>query len=375
MNRSANLAETGQAVTVNLHNLVVLALNGLMPMFHRESQLFCFRLHRTPNGLAREGVSVRYTLITLLGLHKAAEAGLQLPIDRQLVLNNLLRDSFRPDNLGDLGLLLWLCALAVPERLDEIYKGLALDMAISRYREVQQGQTMALAWFLTGLAYARLAGEKDFPGLTDSANDAYRLLTKNQGQNGIFGHLAIGKGVAGVLRSRLGSFADQVYPILAFSVFGRAFGVTEALTKALRCGEAICRAQGCLGEWWWHYDCQTGRVVGKYPVYAVHQHGMAPMALLALGDATGLDFSPWIYKGLQWITGRNDLNRDFRDTTESVIWRGIHEAKVATYFHEAKSLLGSSGCKKAPRGLRVNFECRPYELGWLLYAFAHRGSV
>ena len=41
---------------------------------------------------------------------------------------------------------------------------------------------------------------------------------------------------------------------------------------------ASCRVPH--GQWWWHYDVRDGSVVERYPVYSVHQHAMAPMALL-----------------------------------------------------------------------------------------------
>ena len=61
-----------------------------------------------------------------------------------------------------------------------------------------------------------------------------------------------------------------------------------------------------MGQWWWHYDSLTGNVFQRYPVYAVHQHGMAPMALFALADAARLDFSQSICNGLAWIYGGNN---------------------------------------------------------------------
>jgi len=73
------------------------------------------------------------------------------------------------------------------------------------------------------------------------------------------------------------------------------------------CAEAICRMQGPSGQWWWHYDARNGRIFERYPVYAVHQDGMAPMALFALGEVARLDFSEPIYKGLAWISGNNEL--------------------------------------------------------------------
>jgi hypothetical protein len=350
-----------------------LAVRGLVPMFDAKSQLFCMRLNRTGRGFTREGLSPRYTLMTLMGLRKGEQFGLRSPFNSNSILNGLLENTEWLDNIGDLGLLLWLCALTVPERYDELCRRLNVATALGRYRDAQEALTMEMAWFLTGLAHGALVGRGGFSGFADLAHQTFNSIKRNQGHNGIFGHLAIGRGIAGTLRGRVGSFADQVYPIYALSKFGIAFGMSEALKMAQACGDTICDLQGPLGQWWWHYDSQTGRVIGKYPVYSVHQDAMAPMALFALGEAVEKDYTGWIFKGLQWIYGRNELNRDLCETSSNIIWRCIYLPKPITYFKEATSLLGFGPRSATPAGLRVRFEDRPYHFGWVLYAFAQYG--
>jgi hypothetical protein len=277
------------------------------------------------------------------------------------------------DNLGDLGLLLWTCALVAPERYDEVYSTFKVSAALGHYREVREGRTMEMAWFLAGLAHGARGGHRNLSGLSDLAHRSFMLLQKNQGRNGIFGHLANEGGIIGTLRGRLGSFADQVYPIYALSQFGSTFDHDEALNVAQACAETICEIQGPLGQWWWHYDSQTGRVVGKYPVYSVHQDAMAPLALFALGNSTGKNYSPWIFKGLGWIYGKNELNRDLCEKTSSIVWRSIYLSKPISHIREAASLLGLGPQSATPAGLHVKFEDRPYHFGWVLYAFAPYG--
>jgi hypothetical protein len=170
----------------------------------------------------------------------------------------------------------------------------------------------------------------------------------------------------------LGSFADQVYPIYAFAWASRVFGFGEALKTSVACADAVCRAQGSLGQWWWHYDAKSGDAVGKYPVYSVHQHGMAPLALLAIADAAGKDFTRAIYLGLDWIYGQNELHQDLRDAATQVVWRCIRPAKSRRYLDQALSMLKLRRNGQTLRDLHVLHECWPYELGWLLYAFAGR---
>ena len=232
---------------------------------------------------------------------------------------------------------------------------------------------METAWFLAGLAHGALAGQECIPGLADLAERSYEIVCNNQGRNGIFGHRAGGKSIAGALRGHVGSFADQVYPIYALSKFGRAFAHEGALKRAQACAETICSAQGPLGQWWWHYDSRAGRMVGKYPVYSVHQDAMAPMALFALGESSGQDYSTSIFKGLAWIYGQNELNLDLLGDSANIVWRCIYHSKLTAYVEEAASLAGFGPRSRIPTGLRIRFEDRPYHLGWVLYAFSQYG--
>jgi len=356
---------------LNIRELMALAVRGLVQMFDGESQLFCFRLKRTEHGLVREGISHRYTMISLLGLQQLENKGFPSPISVKASLETLLKNTNWINNLGDLGLLLWLCALAAPERLAAIWSNLDVSRALTRYRDAREGRTMELAWFLSGLAHETLAQPEKLAGPIDLAMKTYEWLKKNQGDEGIFGHLARRGTFIGVVRGRIGSFADQVYPIYALTKFAQAFCSEEAQERALSCSRAICRAQGPLGQWWWHYDSTTGRVVGRYPVYAVHQDGMTPMALLALGEITGRDFNGPVHKGLLWIAGKNELGTDLRDTSAGVIWRCIHlKDQYKMYLDDLLSFRKAPIDGEQPRDLTIRFECRPYHFGWLLYAFA-----
>lgn len=353
----------------DVRRLVALAMDGLVPMFDPRAQLFCFKLERTAAGLTRKGLSRRYTMISLMGLHELEKRGTTSPIAIQPVLDGLLANTDWVDNVGDLGLLLWLCALTAPERLKEIVSALDVQCALTRYRGARQGYTMELAWFLAGLAHGSLARPEQFSELRDVAFRTYRLLRKNQSEQGIFGHVTRSRNIFDMLRSRIGHFADQVYPIYALTKFGQAFGYEKATESALDCALAICQAQGTLGQWWWHYDSTSGQAVGEFPVYSVHQHGMAPMALFALGEAIQSDFSPWIYKGLRWIKD-NELDFDMEDAPAKLVWRCISRPALKRYWTVIINRLGPR--RGSNEDLEVVFECRPYELGWLLYAFAGR---
>jgi hypothetical protein len=362
-----------------IHRLTQMAVNALPQMFDEKEQLFCFKLKRTNSGMAREGISHRYTMMTLMGLHRLEQSGAHPFLEIKSVFDHLvagLGPSGRAgwvNNTGDLGLLLWTCALLDPDRLTEVASRVDASSALTRFSGGRQGCTMESAWLLTGLSHACLAAPARIADFESLAVETYRRLVRNQGSEGFFGSYARNRSLKGLARGSIGSFADQVYPIYAFTQFAKAFKESNASERALNCARAICNAQGPLGQWWWHYNSDTGNVINQFPVFSVHQHAMGPMALLALGDALRSDFSPWIHKGLNWLTD-NELAFDMRDGSSQVIWRCIARPEYRRYINAARNALSKRDVIESHQDLHIVFECRPYELGWLLYAFANANA-
>jgi hypothetical protein len=362
-------------VSSDLEKLVALAAQGLVRMFDEERQLFCQRFIRTNQGFVREGHSPRYTIMVLLGLHELEQSGGRSPFDTNAVYKSFVSDSSWIRSVGDLGLLLWLTATFEPDQVNGLLSRMDVDKALSHYSDARDGRTMELAWFLAGLAHsAQAAPELTLP-LTDLAHKTYLRLLENQGEHGFFGHLGTKKSLTGRLRGRIGSFADQIYPIYAMSKVAKSFHLEEALTPARECAKAICDVQGDLGQWWWLYDSRSGRVSSHYPVYSVHQHGMAPMGLFAIEEATGQNYGSAIYKGLRWIYGANELAVDMRDCQENLVWRCVRPQNKSGKYREAVLSLIRSSKKDPPNeDLEVLYETWPYEFGWLLFAFAKKSA-
>lgn len=352
-------------------DLIDLALKGLGNAYDAEHELFHLKIRKTESGVVKLGHSIRYTIICLLGLAGTQAAGRQSPIDVKKALGSLLRKAGSINDTGDLGLLFWLCSTAFPDEAAKVYSELDIRVRFTAYLASDECKTTELAWCLTALSYASLALEAKSPQLLELAGAFYRKLIAGYGGKGIFGH-GNSQGISGLFRAKIGCFADQVYPIFALSKYFAASANAEALRIAVECADAICTLQGNLGQWWWHYNSATGKVVGRYPVFSVHQDGMAPMALFELARTTGTDYGAPVYKGLAWIDGHNELNRSLIDTKRSLIWRNIHRPATGKYMELVPSALFGASWRKVPGDLKILYQCWPYHLGWLLYAFAHK---
>jgi hypothetical protein len=356
--------------TEYVNRLIDVSLQGLPAMFDEQAGMFCYRRKRVSDSLlVNEGLSLRYTLITLLGLHRAEATGQAIPFDLRAIISPLLDDLSGFDNLGDIGLLLWFVAQSMPEQCADFVRKLELDTIVDRFPDGRKRKTMELSWLLTGLSYAALSSPETGNLVALSSPAVYELIKGNYGGSGIFAHAASSSFLE-CFRNRMGSFADQVYPAYAFALYSRAFGIAEARDTALACCRKLCALQGPLGQWWWHYDASSGKGVGRYPVYSVHQEGMAPMTLFEVGSLTGTDFSEHLYRGLQWNSGANELGADMVDWSRNIIWRCIDRPEIARRIEEGCGLAGIPNRPGSCGDLKILYEGRPYCLGWLLYAFS-----
>jgi hypothetical protein len=348
--------------------LRAMALRGLARMYDPAAERFVFRVRRGPAGVVSEGHSLRYTAIVLIGLAgEAEEEGTRVlgGLRTSALCASLVRSVGAVNNLGDVALTLWACrALRHPD----------WERALRRLVELRPLEgarpTVELAW-----ALAALCADADLPAADLRAALARRLRDTFVEVSGLFPHVA--GGARSSLRAHVSCFADLVYPIHALSRYGRLTGDRAALATAVRCAERVAASQGPQGQWWWHYDVRTGRVIEAYPVYAVHQDAMAPLALFALAEASSHEFGEAVARGLAWLDSAPELGgRSLIDVEADLIWR-----KVAR--HEPRKLARSlqALASRVHPGLRVpgldavfppgavDDEDRPYHLGWLLYAW------
>jgi hypothetical protein len=358
--------------------LCALAVRGLPKMYRPEAGEFGFTRARDSGAVELRGTSTRYTAIVALGAYWLDEPEQRAVLGGHSVaetVEHLVERLPRVENLGDAALVAWAAAQCSHE---------ALPRALSRLRELDQPgrprYVVEASWVVAALAAARK--QDDVEAHLDTARA--RLLDSRHPRSPLFPHATAG-GLLPWYRSHVACYADQVYPIQALARLHDSGDDETALRAAVECADRICELQGDGGQWWWHYDARTGDVVEGYPVYTVHQHAMGPMALLDLADAGGPDHTAAIERGLRWITDAPELRgagQPMVDDAEAVTWRKVYRGDPRKVVRAVQGLTTRiapgrhlPGLGRVYRPSTVDFECRPYEFGWLLFAWRSRVPV
>jgi len=365
-------------VGFDVDRLLELSVQGLRGMYLAASQevVQTVRGRPGPHGprVVGEGRNLRYAAIVALGLHRTP-----LEVQRDVLAGGTAAElsavvaqrAIGSADPGAVALAAW--AVAETENrcdtvlFDRLRGWLHCGAALP---------TVDVAWMLTAAVAAGFVGRT-----ADVASQARHLLLSHQGPQGLFPH-ALPPESLGRLRSHVGCFADQVYPIQALARFAAANADADALDAANRCAARICALQGDGGQWWWHYDARGESVVEGYPVYSVHQHAMAPMALMDLFDAGGDDHRDAMALGVRWLSTHPEVLGELVDPRFGVIWRKVgrrEPAKAVRKMNAATTAirpgLKAPGLDRLCPTTLVDHECRPYELGWLLYAWQRTGPA
>lgn len=325
--------------------------------------------------LTPEGLNLRYAAIVALGVQGHPEA------DQRAVLGGYTAAEFsgRTADLvvgGTIATDLGAAALAVWAMAETSTVSADHPLVTRLLADTERGvaaPTVDFAWTLTALLALEAHGSD--PAVAAATTMAAQRLMSAQGAHGLFPH-HLPTTELGRLRANVSCFADQVYPIQALARYAQAVGDQSALAAANRCARRIVELQGDAGQWWWHYDARTGDVIEALPVYSVHQHAMAPMVLLELHECGGDDHRDAVVRGLSWIFEHPESRESLLDPATGAIWRkvGRREPRKAARSIRAVSTSVRPGLtlrwldRLFPAG-PVDHECRPYELGWLLYAW------
>ncbi len=328
------------------------------------SGLFCWEL--VEGDPAPRGESVRYSLIVLLGLMRAQQAGLSVPIEpdrlRDAIDGALERPEITP---GDFGLRLWVESRSDTGAAEQLIR--SLDESLRSQGGLAAREGLELAWIVTGLALNAGAGET---GRTLLAQALDQLIGANQTQSGLFRHF----GDQG-FRRRFPNFATEIYSVLALALVAREGLDERALPAATRGADRLLGLQLPDGGWPWLYDAERGQVVERYEVYSVHQHGMAPMTLLELSGVSGDErYASAARRGVPWMFGANELGEQMAPLDRGMTYRSIRRRRpldrLWLYANTAVAARLGRGRAGSGRVLEINRTCRPYELGWLVEAWA-----
>ena len=353
-----------------LKDLIDISITSLNEMYLPEKYLFATKKRLQHDKIIIEGESLRYSLINLIGLYKADSHGIKITLDLENILKHHINNSDKVKGIGEIGLLLWASALISPEQTLSILPKINFHNILKQFKDSKDNYTTELSWFLIGLLLASTFNIKFKELINDLPIKVYQKLRTNYGGKGIFRHTGK-KSFKGFLGGHIGSFADQVYPIYAFSLYSQQMKNEEALLIANECAQKICEHQGEHGEWMWHYNANSGKVSGIYPIFSVHQDSMAPLALYAIQKASNTDFEKYIFKGLDWLEYENHLGINLVNRNFQSVWRSI---SPSNYHRKSKLLLNLLGLKtyKHFGNIDVLYESWSCHFGWILYAFAGR---
>ncbi len=336
----------------------------------RAADGFAFTLTGTPEPIGWQvtprGTSVRYGAIAALGLLRLPEPDQRSVLGGDTAHDLIGRLARHLDGGTTRGTAALVCWAAAEARHDALPHALARLGAL----DLRPGpvDVVTAAWVVTALAAARPHADVE----QHLAAARARLL----GARGPRLYPHVTGGATAWYRSHVGSFADQAYPVQALARLHASGDDPAALASAESVAAIICRAQGNAGQWWWHYDARTGGVIEGYPVYSVHQHAMAPMALFDLAEAGGRPRVEQICRGLRWLARPAEATEDLVLDQPPVIWRKVARRDPRKLVRGVRA-----GTTRLRAGTRlpvldrlfrpgaVDHECRPYELGWLLYTW------
>lgn len=323
------------------------------------------------------GASVRYAAISQIGIAKWLQYH---PYDKGNLpeLWPKISDIFKNiTDIGDLALSLWAGIQSCANNCEKFAQALKECWPIQSAR----CNAVELGWIVQACLMAQQSDCLK-TNLKSVLDDSRRQLLSffDTGAGLFYRHHR--PGLKEIISRHISCFADQVYPIVALSNYGILYNHSQSIEFAAQAVEKICQYQGELGQWWWHYDVTHKRICEEYPVFSVHQDSMAPMAILVNDRAGKQDHSDKIELGMRWNFGSNELGENLVHPEEGIIWRDIEKnepAKLSRKIRSFCSVAGLSGLHhvtgKLVKGFRVNRECRPYHLGWILYAWADHKAI
>lgn len=363
-------------VETRMQALAELAARSLSLMYDEQLGLFSQKAVPAGDGLENRGVNPYYSAASMVGILSQPDVSPDaiVPVGRAL---DALHEECQEGTGGPLlGTTLWAGALAGDER------AAGLVDRLERTLSIEGSESAALGQVIKGLVAGaeRFAGVRD-PALELAGRCAAELLDRHSAAAAIFRAMPRrASGLRSLMGARITSFASQVYPLLGLSALCAYRG--EAPPAALRAtAEFLARSQGPLGQWYWLYAPSTAAVLEGYPVYSVHQDGMAFMGLVPVEQLGEGSYREQLALGVEWLE-HNELSLPLVEDQPPFICRNIQRvgsdadapfgiSRANFYRVVARSLVprpSRDHTDADPQALEPLRECRSYHLGWLLYA-------
>jgi hypothetical protein len=353
-----------------VQTLLAGSVENLLATWSAEHALFNFTSRMAGDRVVseyRHEVTVRYTINALLGLLEAARNGVPgLSEDDARVLVEAFL-AVGPDRIvlpADQGLLTVLLA-----RLGATRATLAARAAEAGRLLGAPGHRLNaqdVAWLAWGGAAAAAAG------VATGRDVLRRGLERLEGEliepaTGLPRHTTSG------YRRGLVSFGAVVYTLRALHEAASGLGDPRAAARFEQGVARVLTLQGRWGEWPWLVAPGSGRVVDRYPLFAVHQDSMAMLVLHPAADRGIPGAAAAAHRSLAWGFGDNELGADmYRGDPLFFAYRAIERAERAPRARRYARSLRPSPHPVPARALRINRECRSYHLGWILFAWAAR---
>jgi hypothetical protein len=330
----------------------------------------------------RDPPSMRYSINALLGLARAARAeplDWDVPAATELLLRG---QGTAPLGTGDAGLALsLLCELrsAHADRAAEDARRRCEHLVEHAHAPLQE-----VCWLLSGLCdHVRLSGDQS------SVLAVRRLFGTLRRRYAVQDSLFPRHVIAGP-RSGIVSFGGVTYFLRSVKDVAECTNDEYAGAVFRELVLRVIATQGPFGEWPWHYDSRTGRVLEGYEIYAVHQVAMAMLFLLPAMRAGIVEAEPSIRRSYRWILGANELGIPMFHEDPFMPYRSIRrrmgalapasrsriqgaarmmERGRAWLLADSRRALGLPARAARTSSLEVNSECRSYEVGWMLYVW------
>ncbi len=370
-------AEALERMDGRLAELVDLSLEVLPAMRDERTGLFTHKTVVRDGAYLNREPNVLYSTVSLVGLLTQGRRPVESVLDLGTAMDSAHVAVARRGVPAEQANLIWASALAEDGRGEQ----LLANLAEAEPRRCPSGE---LGQVLHGL----VTGAEAFAAKRDLAMGAAErcaaeLLRRFRPGADVFRATPARRALPRreLVESGLTHFASQVYPLHGLAAFHLATGTAPADALA-RVAERVVEAQGPLGQWWWLYSTRTRRVLDGYPVYSVHQDGMAFLGLMELEKLGIGSFAEPLCLGLDWLDGANELGVEMVDGEPPLINRciqrvgshadrayGVSRGNIARVV--ARSFVPRASGDRTetePAGLEVLRECRSYHLGWLLYA-------